>query len=135
MICTPSQKPKTNHVPNRTHDDRDRIQVLDQIVWRAVQFHRCSNSTEITVDLRVAKPVKGEEQEDLAGFHRAIHFANKFIVPSDGGRCLTLRVVARFGRLPESGCTNIPDELDWVPAESGSQGKLAYTRRLMTTIR
>lgn len=35
-------------------DDGDRIQVLDEIVGRSVEGHASSNSSEITVDLRVA---------------------------------------------------------------------------------
>ena len=64
-------------------DDRDGVQVLDQIVGSAVESHGCSHCTVVAVNLRVAEPEDRGPQEDLACRDGTRHFADELIVPGE----------------------------------------------------
>jgi len=64
-------------------DERDRIQVLDEIVRSSVQCHAGGNSSEISVDLRVSKPEEGKPQENFASVKGTHGLSDKCVVPGD----------------------------------------------------
>lgn len=55
--------------------------VLDQIVRSAIELHASSDGAKISVDLRVAEPVEGEEEEYSAGVDSTGDFIDEFIIP------------------------------------------------------
>jgi len=64
-------------------DDRDGVQILDQVVGRAVQRHRRRHRTEVAFILRVAEPKYRGPQEDLTRRDGTGHFADEIIVPGE----------------------------------------------------
>jgi hypothetical protein len=50
-------------------------------VGRTLQRHPRRHRAQIPVNLRVAQPEDGEEQEHLARAHRAVHLADELVVP------------------------------------------------------
>jgi len=103
-------------VEDRDHDDdRDRVQVLDKIVGRAIQCHTGSDSSQVTVDLGVAEPEDGEEQEDHTSVERTCDFTNEFVVPGHLLGEVALAVVAGFGDIPEIGLLDGTDSLGGIP--------------------
>lgn len=70
-----------------------RCDVLDQIVGSAVQLHASSNSAKISIDLRVAEPEEGEEEEYRAGVDGTGNFLNELVIPSNLRRAFAFSVV------------------------------------------
>lgn len=66
--------------------------LLDEIVRGSVQLHGSSHGSEVTVDLGVAQPENGEEQEDRAGIASTRDLAHELIVPSDTGGDIAILV-------------------------------------------
>jgi hypothetical protein len=64
-------------------DDRDGVQVLDQIVGSAVKRHSGSHGTVVAVNLGVAEPEDRKPQEDLTRRDGTGYFADELIVPSE----------------------------------------------------
>ena len=62
-------------------DDRDGVQVLDQIVRSAVDRHSGGHGAAVAVNLRVAGPEGGCPQEGLTRRGGTGHFADELIVP------------------------------------------------------
>ena len=48
------QNTLTYNMPSVTYDDTDGVQILNEIVWCAIQSHSSSHRSQISVDLRVA---------------------------------------------------------------------------------
>ena len=64
-------------------DDRDGVQVLDQVVRSAVERHSGGHGAVVAVNLRVAEPEDGRPQEDLTRRGGTGHFADEIIVPRE----------------------------------------------------
>ena len=64
-------------------DDRDGVQVLDQIVGSAVKRHSGSHGTVVAVNLGVAEPEDRKPQEDLTCRDCSSHFPDELIVPGE----------------------------------------------------
>ena len=64
-------------------DDRDGVQVLDQIVGSAVKRHSSSHSTVVAVNLGVAEPENRKPHEDLTCRDCTSHFPDELIVPGE----------------------------------------------------
>jgi hypothetical protein len=63
--------------------DRDGVQILDQVVWSAIECHSSSHGTIVPIYLRVAEPENREPQEDLARRDGTGYFADELIVPGE----------------------------------------------------
>ena len=62
-------------------DDRDGVQVLDQVVGSAVERHSGSHGTVVAINLGVAEPKDRKPQEDLTCRDCSSHFSDELIVP------------------------------------------------------
>ena len=67
--------------------------VLNQIVGSAVELHASSDGAKISVNLRVAEPVEGEEEEYSACINGTGDFVDEFVIPSDLRRAFAISVV------------------------------------------
>jgi len=67
-------------VKKRDEDDQgDRIEVLKQIIWSAVERHGSGLRDEIVPDLDPAHEVKRQEQEELASCYTGLYILYRFV--------------------------------------------------------
>src|SRR5258706_8877068 len=78
-------KEGVNHVveDGDEDDDRDGVQVQDQIIGSAVERHSSSHSTVVAVNLGVAEPEDRKPHEDLTRRDCTSHFPDELIVPGE----------------------------------------------------
>ena len=103
-------------------DDGDGVQVLNQVVGSPVQRHASGNSTQVTIDLRVAQPEEGEPAKDFAGFEGTSNFADELVVPCNLGGDGTLLVGTGLGGIPETGLLEVFPGGNGVGGDPGGGG-------------
>ena len=111
-------------------DDRDGIQVLNQIIGGSVQCHAGGNGTQVTIDLGVAQPEEGEPAKHLACLEGASDFTNELVVPGDLRRDCALLVGAGLGDIPETRPLEILPGSDGVCRNPGTSGHCEDTDAL-----
>lgn len=89
----PAQERVDDVVKDRDEDDdRDGVQVHDQVVGGAVERHSGGHSAVVAINLRVAEPEDRGPQEDLTRRDGTGDFADEIIVPSEVLRTGRIRV-------------------------------------------
>ena len=68
------------------NDESDRVNIVDEIVWGAVEFHGCGLRNQVICHLIVREPVHWVPQEDSAGFETATNFVDPNVVKSHPNR-------------------------------------------------
>ena len=82
------------------NDESDRVNVVDEVVRGAVEFHGCSLGYQVIGHLVVREPVYGIPEEDGAGFETSTDFIDPDIIKGHPDR-LVWPKFAWFHRLPE----------------------------------
>lgn len=81
-------------------DDRDRVQVLNNIVGNTVENHGGGLSGQVTGHLVVSQMEDGQVEEDLAGQETTLDFIDPGIIVGHPRRALVNRNLRRLGVLP-----------------------------------
>lgn len=82
-------------------DEGEGVQVGEDVVGEAVEFHDGGLGGQVVVELVVRDPVEGVPQEDAAGVEAPPHLVDPGIVEGHPGRPALGREVARLDVLPE----------------------------------
>lgn len=111
-------------------DDRDWVQVLNQIIGSAVQLHCGGHRSEITVNLRVAEPEDWEPQENLAGVESSSNLSNEFIIPGDVLGLFASGIGRWLGNFPEPFCLEVLPCSDRVGGPTTASGDFENAKSL-----
>ncbi|CAH0027857.1 unnamed protein product [Clonostachys rhizophaga] len=81
-------------------DDRDRVEVLDDIVGDAVELHGAGLNGQVTGHLVVGEEEDGQEEEDLAGHETTADFVDPGVIVGHPGRALSSGDARGLGDIP-----------------------------------
>lgn len=95
-------------------DERDRVEVVDQVVRHTIQLHRGGHGSQIADHLIVSQPVKGQPGEDFAGVETTSDLVDPCIVDASEEFGGVVSQTAGLDSLPKVVALEVLDRLERV---------------------